>query len=675
MLVRSLGKKICLNSVNVSIPLNKRTNSKRMTIEEIYNSEDISVRSMNVCNYNGLTDLSAILKYYQENKTFDKLRNCGSKSNKELIELCLKYNAFENIDNLNFRTNETSLNSIIIELTRSQRDIVNNFIEINFSSLSNRTKNALTTFLSGDLKIRNISEKILTNSNFDANKIQNIGNKSITEINNYISLIVDFIKKVSSIENEIDLIGLRNRFFIERTFAITEIPNEVLTSRSIFKLTDFLFNQNAIFDKNQNIVFQKAIKIYNNQAELSLDEIAEETNLSRERVRQIRKTCLEELFSKLQFVKSIDDDLFQKYGIDLNQNHILIDKDLNHLINEFNNTNFSNEFISYLIYIYLSDRFDLVGNIEDVLQPKHFDSRNRHNWNNLYIVNRKISDEFDFNAFADDLENRLNERNEETYSFNLNSYLINFLKNENVLTLSFLSKIVENIINQEFEIFIDLNDSIVFKRNTVKQVSEYAINALAKIGMPSKLEEIYNLIEKDFPEVTKSKEALRGSLQRTPEIIYFGRSSTYGLKKWEIEKEGIKGGTIKDIILDYLSEKDNPIHIYELLNLVHQYREQTNAKNIITNLKLDPQNQFVIFNQSFIGLSGKTYNSNLTNLPKFLGKTITNYIRHNESKNIDEVEKHFSDLFKISEANIKYIIQLLIENEFIFIENPKTINV
>ncbi len=646
-----------------------------MTIEEIYNSEEIGVRLMNVCYFNGLTDLSTLLKYYQENKTFEKLKRCGSKLNKELIELCFKYNDLGSYENKNPKTNETVLNSIIIGLTRSQREIINNFIEINFNNLSNRTKNALTTFLSGDLKIRNISEKILNNASFDANKIQNIGNKSIDEINQFNCSIVDFINKVSKIESEIDLIVLRNRYFIEKTYSISEIPNEVLESQSIFKLTAFLFNQNAIFDKNQSVIFQKSIKIYNNQAELSLDEIAEETNFSKERVRQIRKNCLEELFTKLQFVKNIDDDLCQKYGIDSNQNYLLIDEDLKHLINEINNTNFSKEFISFLIYTFLSERFDLVGNIEDVLQLKFFDSRNRHNWSNLYIVNSSISEEFDFNAFADDLENRLTERNEETYCFNFNSYLINFLKKESLLTLSVISKLAENIVNQEFKIFIDLDDNIVFNRNTVKQVSEFAINILEKLGMPSKLEDIFNLIEKDFPGVTKSKEALRGTLRRTPEIIYFGRSSTYGLKKWEFEKEGIKGGTIKDIILDYLSENDSPIHIYELLNLVHKYRDQTNSKNIITNLKLDPQNQFVIFNQNFIGLSGKKYNSNLTKLPKFLGKTITSYIRNNESKNIVEVEKYFSDLLKISEENIKYIIKLLIENENVFNENKNTINV
>lgn len=45
-----------------------------MTIEEIYYSEDISVRSFNVCNDNDLKDLNAILKHYSEHKTFDNLR-------------------------------------------------------------------------------------------------------------------------------------------------------------------------------------------------------------------------------------------------------------------------------------------------------------------------------------------------------------------------------------------------------------------------------------------------------------------------------------------------------------------------------------------------------------------------------------------------------------------------
>ncbi|MBA3985738.1 MAG: hypothetical protein H0X63_03990 [Flavobacteriales bacterium] len=646
-----------------------------MTIEEIYYSEDISVRACNVCNDNGLKDLSAILNYYRENKTFNSLRNCGKKSNEELTSICLKYIYSDGIEQLELPKTENPLISLISNLTRTQREIINSFIDITFNHLSNRSKNAITSFLKSNLKIRNICDKILANEGFNILEIKNVGRKSVTELNSFFHITKNFILKVSRIENENDLIALKNRFFIEKTFSITEIPSEILESQSIFKLTDFLICQNAIFNKHYNEIFLKAFKIYESQTELTLDEIAEDCGLTRERIRQIRKIFLEELFTKLHFIKITDDDLFQKYNIDILQDYILIDSDIVNLINEINNTNFSNEFITLLIYVYISDKFELIGNIEDVLQPKFFKTKNRHNWNNFYLVNTKICNEFDFIAFADDIDNRLNERIEETYKFNYKSYLFNFLRNGDASILSIIFSIAEKIINHEFEIFIDLNDSIIFKRNTVKQVPEYAIDALEKLGIPSKIEDIYNLIEKDFPEITKSIEALRGSLQRTPEVNCFGRSSTYGLKKWEDEKEGIKGGTIKDIVLEYLKEKKDPIHVYELLNEVHKYREKTNSKNIITNLKLDPQKQFVIFNQNFIGLSSKIYNSNLTNLPKFLGKMITHFIKQYPSIEIIKVEQHFCKILEISEENTNCIIQILIQNEFINIDNKNNLYV
>lgn len=678
-----------------------------MTIEEIYNSEYISVRSFNICNDNILNDLTAILNHYRKYSTFENLRNCGRKSNKELIALCSKYLDYDSNYLDEPINSEKQFFNLITNFTRNQREIVNSFIEINSNNLSNRSKNALSTFLDGNLKIRNINERIFYKDKFNTKAIQNVGKKSEIEINNFIFSIKNFIKEVSSTENESELIALKTRFFIEKIFSISTIPNEIIKSQSIFILINFLFNQNElkessiidyetsiidrdpneliqklslkrgtgdlIFNKNISLIFEKTFKIYNDQHHLSSDEIASDLNISRERIRQIRKSCVEELFEKFKFIKNIDDDLFQKYGIDTNQDLIKIDENLTNLINKINDTCFSTEFITYIIFVFISDDFELIGEIEDVLLPRYVKSRNRHNWNNFYLVNNRISSLFNFNEFANDIENRLNEKIEETYSFNFKSYINNFSKINDNFNVLLIFPIAEKIINQEFDLIIDLHDNIVFKRNTVKPVPEYAIEALEKLGVPSKLEEIFKLIEKRNPEITKSQEALRGSLQRTAEIIYFGRSSTYGLKKWEIEKEGIKGGTIKDIIFEYLNDKSDPIHIIELLNEVHKYREKTNAKSIITNLKLDPQKQFIIFNQSFIGLIGKTYKSNLTSLPKFLGKIITKYINKQKFTSRIKTEKYFSIQLKISETNMNYIITYLIEQQFLFIDNQNNL--
>lgn len=646
-----------------------------MTIEKLLNSSIISRRSFNVCKSHRLRDLNEILEYYRDKKSFDKLQNCGRRSNEELTSLCIKYINFgENVFNAStYRSND--LVKAIKNLNNIQCEIIDNFIKKNFENLSQRSKNTLIQYLKGDLNIKNINDIILFNEDFRFQSLDKVGPKSSLELKNFTHLILSFVEDVLNIEDYKGLVITKNRLIIEKTFSISSIPNEILESQSIFNLVDFLISKNAIFGKNESIIFQEAFKIFDNQPELTLDEIAEKINISRERVRQILNGILENLFNNLQFLKTIEDDLYLKYGIDHNLNVINIDDDLNNQINEVNNTNFSIEFNTFIIYSYLSDKFDLVGEIEDVLLPKYFNSRDRHNWDNLYLVRQELTALFDFINFVDDIERRENDRIEDTYCFHFRSYLSNFTKGVNASITSLIFPVAEKIINQEFDLIIDLDDNIVFKRNTVKQVHEYAIEALEKLGLPSKIEDIYKLIELNYPEITKSQDALRGSIQRTSEIISFGRSGTYGLKKWEIEREGIKGGTIKDIILEYLQDKTEPIHNLELLNEVHKYRDMTNVRNIITNLKLDPQNQFIIFNQGFVGLRSKTYNSKLCNLPKFLGKNITNYIKQNDTINRLYVEEYFSKQLDINLENMKYIIEHLIDYNFIEVDNQNNLSI
>lgn len=53
--------------------------------------EELSVRSNNICLWNNLNDINAIIQYYRKFNDFSGLRKCGKKSNEELIKLCHKY--------------------------------------------------------------------------------------------------------------------------------------------------------------------------------------------------------------------------------------------------------------------------------------------------------------------------------------------------------------------------------------------------------------------------------------------------------------------------------------------------------------------------------------------------------------------------------------------------------
>lgn len=580
-----------------------------MTIDEIYKKEEISVRSYHVCKYNELNSISDLKKYYYKNKSFEKLRNCGRKSNEELIEICNKY-PDEYFENKEIEVKEENpLKSIISNLTRVQREVINSFIFVNTNSLSVRSKNAISLHLKNNLKVKNFTEKILLSDSFNAQNIKNVGAKCVPEIEIYISIIKDFIFEVNQTRDEKYLIALKNKFLIQRTFDIPLVPNEILESESIFQLTEFLLNHNAFFDKTQTVIVKRALKLFNNQKELTLDEIAEQVNLSRERVRQIRKLCLEDLFNKLLFISNFNDDLFQKYSIDVESMYIEINTDIIDKINQSNNTNFSREFITYILSAYLKDSFSFVGNYEDVLQPKYFNSRNRHNWNNFYIVEKGLALEFDFTSFTNDISNRLSDRIEESYSFNFKSYLSKFLTNNNIDTLELLFPICEEIINEEFEIYLDLEENINFKRNTSRQAYEYAFEALEHLGKPSKVKEIFEKVIELHPNYDTEEAKIRVSMKRKNGFVPIGRKSVFGLKKWENELDNFKGGTIRDIVEEYLMQFTVPKHISDITEHVLKYRPKSNQYSILQNLKLDESGLYIFFKGSHIGLTTKKYES------------------------------------------------------------------
>lgn len=629
---------------------NKKIARKRMTIDEIYKKGNLSIRSYHVCKYNDIQTIFDLKKYFKKHKSFIKLKNCGRKSDEELIRLSNSYypEGKDSLDNnIQEKKIENPLKKTISELTRVQREVINSFILVNTNSLSVRSKNAVTFHLKKNFKIKNFAEKVFFNS-VDIKHWKNVGAKSIPEIELYLNIIKDFVKEVSESKEEKHLISLKNNFLIQHTFSTSKIPSEILETESIFLLTDFLLNQNFLFNENQTNIVKTALKIYKNQKELTLDDIAEKVNLTRERVRQIRVTSLEGLFNKLLFIKNFNDDLLQKYNIDINANQIEIDSELINLINIKNLTNLSQEFITYILYAYLSNDFSLIGNIEDVMLPTYFNARKRHNWNNFFLIKNELVIEMDFDALVNNIDCRLNDRIEESYSFNFKSYLSKFLTTNKIEILDLVFPIAEKIVNDEFELYLDLDENITFKRNTVKQAYEYSYEALEQLGKPSKVKEIFEKIIELNPNYETDEDKVRSSLKRTNGFVPIGRKSVFGLKKWESELDNFKGGTIKDVIIDFLQNKTEPIHISYVLEYLEKFRKNKDAKSVLTNLKVDPKKRFIVYNQGFIGLktNKNTYSNKYENLPVQLGKTIIS--KHKKGHSINAIQTFLKKTYELN---------------------------
>lgn len=581
--------------------------TRRMSLEEIFAAENISVRAYNICVDNHLTTIKALGTYFFKNRSFFDLRNCGSTTNDELIAICEKY--FERFAELYGFKND-SLGEEISGLSRIQRDVINSYILVNTNGLSVRSKNALTSVLEDDFRIKNFAEKILLVDEFTFDSVQNVGKKSVAELNEYVDNVRAFLFTIRQLDSEKELIALKNTYLVQKAFSIEHIPPGVLEAESIFRIVGFLLEQQLLFKgQKRNEIFGKALRIYQDQPEQSLDDVAALVGVTRERVRQLKNKCLEELFDQLVFLQNFNDDLYRNYHINTEADYIKIDEQIASAVQDKAQTGFSKGFIAYVLYVYLKRNFSLILDVQSLLALRT--SSKVYDWNNHYLIKKEIAERINFEGFVNDVFEKLNERIDETYSLHFKAYLSRFMSGGDISILNEGAVIGEQILNEELDLFLDVDENIVFARNTPKRSYEYAYEALEYLGYPSTVEDITETVMELYPAYETDNSRVRNSMKREYGFIPIGRESVYGLKKWEEERDDFKGGTIREIVREYLLQFSEPKSMTDITEYVLQYRPETSEDSIYGNLKLEETGMFVFYENQLVGLYEKEYDSTI----------------------------------------------------------------
>lgn len=576
-----------------------------MNLKEIRVVENLSNRTYNVCYDNGLFDIKSICEFYKDKKSFNSLKNCGKRSNEELINISKKYIVYsigekENNNNENI---PKDFNDIFNRLNSFQIEIIDFYIKANLNLLGAVSIDILKKTLNNKIDLVSIIEYNLLSENYRINPRIIMRNKSIGEFEIFLISLKDFILTVYSVNDYNSLINIKHKCICQTLFSDVVVPIEVISNTSIFTYIDYFIKNNLILNNIETNVLQNSFKLYKDKYNLN-----QENDLSLARIQQIRKKILlKYLPTSFLFLKYFEDDIIGKYQLVDENSMIFIDEFTLNKINIDSNTNFTKEFVVFLIYNYYIDKFDMFGNIEDVLMLNSLKFKNKHKWKNFYLIKKDIFINFNLELLLDDLNCRFNEKIEETYSFNFKSYLSNFFKNSKLEINNTIYPIIEKIINKEFDVSLDQDENIVFLRKTSKPINEYVIEFLESNDKPCFLEDIYLSLSNINPGLFKSIESLRSCIQRCNEITYIGRSSTYALKKWEKEKNNFKGGTIRSIVIEFLEKNSNPQDLTLVVENVLRYRPDSNQKSIITNLKVDESNNFIFYKNNLIGLKHKKY--------------------------------------------------------------------
>jgi hypothetical protein len=191
--------------------------TQNILLKDLIYKEKLSVRTTNVCEYNFLTDIKSILKYYDTNGDFLKLRNCGKKSNEELIGICKKYENLYFYEKQTYITEkpENPLIKKIDKLTTKQKAVLNNIIYSKFNQLSVRSINALSFLLQDSITVRAIKEEFFEIENYDFKKIKNVGELTKKEIETFTNEVKELIELVSLFEDNEILREFFNSYLIK----------------------------------------------------------------------------------------------------------------------------------------------------------------------------------------------------------------------------------------------------------------------------------------------------------------------------------------------------------------------------------------------------------------------------------------------------------------------------
>jgi hypothetical protein len=591
------------------------------SISQLSIIENLTLRTQNVCKNNKLDDLSIIIDYYEKYHSFLKLRNCGHKSNDELIKLANKYKYSQFSKDI-LKYNQNFIGNPILqkidELSTKQKAVVNNLIESKINHLSKRSINALTILLNNSFTAGTIIPIILSADNYDIKNIKNIGEGSEQEISNFFDEVKELIELVSLFGDNVIIKEYYNSYLIKTYNVSHDVINKISENYDfslgypIFKTINHFIKSNYLLDQKEKTVFFGLLNFFYGSTPPLIKDFKSNMKLTRERFRQVRNKTLKRLPNIIYklFNLELNYENLNTYQISPKDEFInLSDEDVLK-INANEDVNFNSQFIVYIFSILLADTHDLVGDEENVFINKS--NNNIHKWNNLYLIRKDLTWIFDFEKFIIDVHNRVSSRIDEDFKFHFQSYLLNFQKEDCISNLEEITAICETLIYSEFEITLDFDENIIFKRNTLKQVYEYAYEALEKLGEPSKVEQICKKVIELYPHYKTDEESIRASMQRKTGFVTFGRTSVYGLKVWEEEKD-IRGGTIRDIAEEFLLKESEPQHLDEITDYINRYRA-TNAKNIYSNLKMEENNRFVFYTGLIIGLKNKNYNK--TNLIK-----------------------------------------------------------
>lgn len=578
---------------------------ENIDIKNLSEIGDLSVRAFNVCMNLGLYTLEDVLNYYEKNKTFIRIRNSGRKTDIELIKLCK--NSSKYIDNYYIPIitkpikNEVEVERIIDikQVFDSLSGLQIRLLELYYlghkSNLDKRAENAISKFSFIDF-----FEQVICVKNYSFHTLAYIGRKTIDFLIHFKHFIENEVYRIASLtEGEVVV-----EFSILKYGIVSS--GEFITSyyerNRHFPM--FWILQNIIEQKSDRSIsiLVNSFKVFQDHKIKSLDEIASELSITRERVRQIRIDSVEMYFSTNSiFFEEIED--WNNYS-SLICNDVISNNSpsIKNIIQQ-EQTNLSPFFIIQVFSVICNNNMNILGGYEITRSTEH-------EWRSSFLINHQLYEIFDFNLFRKFILDIVSYPRSDNYIFDVDNYLrfsCLFWKSPNLDRIDSIKNIIYEILINEFQLYADVSGIVIIGATIEKHPSEIVYEILKQNKSPMKLVDIFIEFKKRMPDHKYVQaEQIRPSIASNKYITFINRSSTYTLIEWK----HIKTGTIRDAIVEFLKSQDSPQKDSDIANYVLAFFPASNISSIRTSIYNDTKSRFSFYKCGLIGLQTKKYPSN-----------------------------------------------------------------
>jgi len=392
--------------------------------------------------------------------------------------------------------------------------------------------------------------------------------------------------------------------FVDKSQEIKSINNIGRKSESEIALVI----KKRVLETNRNFqIYNLRSPIFKNVDSKTLEEIAEERNLTRERVRQIHMKYRKRLYEvedvfkdkeEFSFAKIINNSNDWKYVIDDFQSYNCIDISMLTDYCAQENHHFTDDFVLFIIGAVMRNDYLAIGKPLLPYPTKSYDE-----WDNCYLIKKQLTDKFDLIKLFELIEEYEDSNTEDLVASAREIILDTFLPawidyDSNVVEE--VSDVVSNLLIQELGIIPDDQFRFTIKGEKEENVADILYDILKSNGDPLSCEELYQSIDSIYPRKYKSPASIKTLVGRDLRLCLVGGNNLVALIEWE----HVKLGSIRNIIVQYLEEFDEPQPVKEIVSYVQSHRDTSDNSIRAT---IGSGDQFVQFSGGYYGLSWKQY--------------------------------------------------------------------